>query len=144
MFSVQTTVGTWTGFKKQTCYNIPSELWLTSQERCSLHNSPKVNQSTANLADKTRKNLELILYISNLVHNTIVYSIVCRKFKPSSIDNQSYSLDYIVTYIPLFLTFFLFHFSQCWPNETWDKNRNQSMKENCYLMLRKCNKFLLT
>ena len=106
MFSVQTTVGTWTGFKKQTCYNILSELWLTSQERCSLHNSPKVNQSTANLADKTRKNLELILYISNLVHNTIVYSIVCRKFKPSSIDNQSYSLDYIVTYIPLFLTFF--------------------------------------
>ena len=60
-----------------------------------------------------------MLYLSNLVKNTTVHSIVCRRFNPPSIDNHLYSLD--------ILSFFAF-FCSIFPR----------------LMLRNCNKFLLT
>ena len=59
MFSVQTTLGNQRNQEhlgNQPCYNIPSHQWLKSGERgCSLDNGPKVNQSTANIADKTKR-----------------------------------------------------------------------------------------
>ena len=89
MFSVQTTLGTRPDIETKPYFNIRSDQLLKLGESgYPLNNSPKVNHSVAALwltfgqINKIKTQEVLILYLSSLIHNIVVQSVVCRRFKP--------------------------------------------------------------